>query len=106
MKAPPDHLDTLLDTAFQQALNEAPVDLVEAVLRRIHRRQRIRLLVLGLVGTVAAAIAVVNGLPLLNSLETALADTALPAWHISLPVLALLAAGGIFCGWLLLEEPA
>jgi hypothetical protein len=66
--------------------------------------------VLGLVGTIAAAIAFLNTLPLLESLDAAvnavLADLSLPGWHPALPALVPLAAMVVFVGWLMLEEPA
>jgi len=111
MKEPSiDTMDALLGAAFERALSDTSVDLVGPVLARLRRRQLVRIVVLGLVGTIAAAIAVLNALPLVASLDAtlnaALADLAMPVWHPGMPALLLVAAVVVFVGWLMLEEPA
>lgn len=101
-----DPVDHLLDAAFERALAESSVDLVAAVMARIRRRQRLRLFVLGGVGSVAAGIAALGALPLVTRVDVLLAGLSIPQWQPGLPALALLAAACIFGGWLLLEEPA
>lgn len=101
-----DAVEDLLDAAFDRALSESSADLVEAVMGRIRRLQRLRLIVLGGVGVVAAGIAAIGALPLVAWVDTLLAGLSAAQWQPGLPALALLAGTCIFGGWLLLEEPA
>ncbi len=101
-----EQLDTLLGTAFDRALSGTDADLVATVMARIRRRQRLRVAVLMVVGTIAAVIAARAALPLLMSFDALLSGLSIPEWHPTLPVLMLVAAVCVFGGWLLLEEPA
>ena len=107
----PDPMDELLAAAFQRALASPDnPSVVEDVMAGIARRERQRMLIVGLIGIVAAVLAAFLALPLIGlvaSLLTDLADAvalSLPALTTGLPVLALLLTVGITAGWLFLEE--
>lgn len=102
-----DIVDEHLRAAFGKALSAEPsADLVNRVMQRIHRRERLRLVVLGAAGAGASLLAAVGAAPLLEVLSASLAGLPMPGWQPGLPALAALTAGAIFAGWLLLEEPA
>ena len=104
--SPADPVDALLTRAFDQVLSAEPqIDLVQRVMARIRRRQRVRLVVLTLVGAMAAGLAATGAGPLLEPLVEMFSDAGTTHWQHTLPALVLLLGGCLFGGWLLLDEP-
>jgi len=70
-----DNLDDMLRSAFDTALDALDeFDLSDHVLRRLRRRQRLRVLVMSVSILIASAICVVSGLPLLGIFGTWLGE--------------------------------
>ncbi len=101
----PHTLDRLLDQAFQQTLDTLRrTEMVDAILARIRRRQRLRLLVLSCLGSLAAAVGMVNGVALLGLLADAMGGFQ-PALWLPDPLLAALMGFVLLGGlWLAAEE--
>ena len=107
-----DDIDQLLSSAFDRALEPiGQIDLVNVVMGRIRRRQRLRFLVMSIVGVIAIAICVINGLPLVAMLWTTMTSSAPADWAAAAPglltptlVMGLIALLGVGCVQLLLED--
>jgi uncharacterized membrane protein YjjP (DUF1212 family) len=106
----PDPVDALLVNAFDEALsgpgNEA---LVDQVMARIARQQRLRTVVLALFGLIAAVICMLSAIPLLDLLQSTFAGFSgiqieQAESQSSLPVTVIAVAIAAAGGWLLLEE--
>ena len=105
---PPDPLDNLLASTFEQALcGPGNPLLVEQVLARIARQQRQRTLVLALCGLGAMMLCMLSAAPLLDLLPSLFTETFTSAaftGELTLPVALVAAAIAIAGGWLLIEE--
>jgi hypothetical protein len=107
-----DDIDQLMSSAFDRAMEPiGQIDLVNVVMGRIRRRQRLRFLVMSLVGIIAIATCVINGLPLATMLWTSMTSSAPGDWAAAAPgllsptlVMGLIALLGVGCVQLLLED--